>query len=369
MMKVIISGYVGKKITGIGRNLINILNNVDENNSDEYILYCNEDMYNEFNKNLNNKIIIKTYNISKNSSFKNLLWTTFIFPFKTLKEKGTVALIPNFTLLLFKFIPTVLIMHDLIEYNIPNKFSKLKMFYRTKLANPISSKLANKIITVSYNSKKDIMKFLGVKEEKIEVIYNGIDNTLFNSYNISKSDKFPDDFILYAGTIDHPGKNAFTVFKAFEMIKDKGYKHKLVLAGMPGSGFEVLEKEIKESKYKNDIIITGYVTDNELVELYNRCSVFCFVSLYEGFGIPPLEALACGAEVIVSDNSSLPEVVGNLAYKLKPTDVIGLHDKIISILNGNKLNTSKEYLDEHLKKFNWKNIGLLFEQELLKQSK
>lgn len=368
-MKVIISGYVGKKITGIGRNLINILNNIDENNSNEYILYCNEDMYDTFKENLKDKIEIKSYNVSKDSSFKNLLWTTFIFPFKTIKEKATVVLIPNFTFMLLKFKPTVLIMHDLIEYNVPNKFSKIKMFYRTKLANPISSKLANKIITVSYNSKKDIMKFLGVRDEKIEVIYNGIDRSLFNIKNNSKSDKFPDEFILYAGTLDHPGKNAFSVLKAFEILKKEGYNHKLVLAGMPGKGFEILEQEVEKSKYKNDIIITGYVTDDELIELYNSCDVFCFVSLYEGFGIPPLEALACGSEVIVSNNSSLPEVVGNLAYKVEPTDEIEIKNKIVSILNGDKLNTSKQALEEHLDKFNWKNISFKFEQELLKQSK
>ena len=130
-MKVVVSGYVGKKITGIGRNLISLLDNVDPNN--QYIIYTNFDMVDEF-KFKNSNVIVKPYNVSKNLSFKNLLWTTFVFPRKVKKEKADVALIPNFTFLLYKHRPTVLIMHDLIEFNVKNKFSKKKMFSRTKIA-------------------------------------------------------------------------------------------------------------------------------------------------------------------------------------------------------------------------------------------
>ena len=147
-MKVVVSGYIGKKITGIGRNLENLLNN--SKGTIQYIVYTNYDMLNEFDF-TNKNVEMKTYNVSKNSSMKNLLWTTFVFPFKVLHEKADIALIPYFTLLLLKFKPTVVIMHDLIEFNIPNKFSKLKMFYRTKLADPITAKMSNKIITVSQN--------------------------------------------------------------------------------------------------------------------------------------------------------------------------------------------------------------------------
>ena len=96
-MKIVISGYIGKKITGIGRNLICLLDNSSSKN--EYVIYTNYDMKNDLVfKNPN--VVVKYYNISKNNSFKNLLWTTFVFPFKVLKEKAEKALIPNFTLLL-----------------------------------------------------------------------------------------------------------------------------------------------------------------------------------------------------------------------------------------------------------------------------
>lgn len=151
-----------------------------------YIIYTNEDMKDSFTFQ-NPNVIVKTYRVSKNSSMKNLLWTTFVFPFVVLKEKADKALIPNFTLLLLKFKPTVVIMHDLIEFNVPNKFSKKKMFYRTKIADPITARRANHIITVSENSKRDIIKFLRVSADKLTVVYNGVDQKKFRKMDYEKS--------------------------------------------------------------------------------------------------------------------------------------------------------------------------------------
>ena len=366
-MKIIISGYIGKKITGIGRNLISLLDNSSANN--KYVIYTNYDMYDTL-KFTNPNVLVKTYSISKNSSFKNLLWTTFIFPFIVLKEKGDIALIPNFTLLLIKFKPTFVIMHDLIEFNVPKKFSRLKMFYRVYLADPITAKIANHIITVSKNSKRDIIKFLGINEKKITVIYNGVDrmkfkkmpNTLANEMLLKK--KWPLNYILYAGTIDHPGKNVIAVIKAFEILKKKGrYNGSLILAGMPGSGYDYIEEYVSSSEYRNDIIFTGYVTDQELVALYSVCKVFCFVSLYEGFGIPPLEALSCEAKVIVSNTSSLPEVVGDVGIVIEMETADTLSTRIDECIN-KMFNIDKEKLYIHLKKYDWKNLSKKFEDTL-----
>jgi len=365
-MKVVISGYVGRKITGIGRNLINLLDNAQGGN--EFVVYTNNDMADEF-KFKNKNVEVKAYSVSKNSSMGNLLWTTFVFPFVVLKEHASRALIPNFTLLLFKFVPTYVIMHDLIEFNVPHKFSKKKMFYRTKLANPMTSKIANKIITVSQNSKSDIMNFLGVKDDKIEVIYNGVDQTKFMPVSksvcneILQARNWPDHFLLYAGTIDHPGKNAMAVIKVFEnMKKTNSYEGKLILAGMPGSGYEIVEMYVQASEYKADIILTGFVTDEELIVLYTCCDVFCFVSLYEGFGIPPLEALSCGAKVVVSNTSSLPEVVGSVGWSANPGDLKDIEEAIKSALIANNDTLYHEKVVEHLKHYDWYNLGKQFEE-------
>lgn len=370
-MKVVISGYVGKKITGIGRNLINLLDYAQGGN--EFVIYTNNDMADDF-KFKNKNVEVKTYPVSKNSSMGNLLWTTFVFPFVVLKEHASRALIPNFTLLLFKFVPTYVIMHDLIEFNVPQKFSKKKMFYRTKLADPVTSKIANKIITVSQNSKSDIKKFLGVKDDKIEVIYNGVDQNKFTPASksvcneILQERNWPDHFLLYAGTIDHPGKNAMAIIKVFEhMKKTNSYDGKLILAGMPGSGYETIKTYVEASEYKTDIILTGYVTDEELIVLYTFCDVFCFVSLYEGFGIPPLEALSCGAKVVVSNTSSLPEVVGDVGWSANPRNLNDIEKAIKSALIANNDTSYHEKVKDHLKHYDWHNLGRQFEECLCRE--
>lgn len=115
-MKIVISGYIGKKITGIGRNLLSLLEHTGNDN--EYIIYANEDMAQKL-KLAKDNVHIRTYGVSSQSSIGNLLWTTFVFPFKARKEKADVSLIPNFSLLLVKTRPTSVIIHDLIEFNVP----------------------------------------------------------------------------------------------------------------------------------------------------------------------------------------------------------------------------------------------------------
>lgn len=365
-MKIVVSGYVGKKITGIGRNLTSLLNAVK--NDTEYVIYTNYDMAEDFAF-TNPNITVKTYPVSKDDSFKNLLWTTFVFPFVVLREHADRALIPNFTLLLLKFKPTVVIMHDLIEYNVPNKFSRLKMFYRTKLANPITSRTANKIITISECSKKDIVKFLGVKEDKITIVHCGVDRKKFRKMDaaeaqqILKNRGWPESFILYAGTIDHPGKNAMSVLKAFEKLKADGrYNGSLILAGMPGSGFETVQDCVNQSQYRKEIYITGYVTDEELVALYSCCQGFCFVSHYEGFGMPPLEALSCGAKVVVSNTSSLPEVVGDIGITVDPCDLEEITDGIAQMLVQPVTEAYLDKVDAHLEHYRWELLGIEFDE-------
>lgn len=363
-MKIVVSGYIGKKITGIGRNLISLLDNASDNNT--YIVYTNFDMKDELVFS-NPNVIVKTYDVSKMDSMRNLLWTTFTFPTVVKKEHADRALIPNFTLLLYKSCPTIVIMHDLIEFNIPNKFSKKKMFYRTKLADPITAKNADRIITVSENSKKDIIKFLKVPEDKITVVYDGVDTEKFHKMTREQAEKiiaakgWPTDFLLYAGTIDHPGKNAMGVIKAFEKLKKSGkYNGSLILAGMPGSNHEAVDEYVKRSQYKDDIYLTGFVSDKELVALYSLCKVFVFISLYEGFGMPPLEALACGAKVVVSNTSSLPEVVGNVGYTTNPRN---LGDICITIFKAMKADNEEETkIKDHLDNYNWINLANKFEK-------
>nr|WP_294443533.1 glycosyltransferase family 1 protein [Ruminococcus flavefaciens] len=338
----------------------------------EYIVYTNEDMTEDMQF-TNPNVTVKTYPVSKNSSMGNLLWNTFVFPLMVKKERADIALIPNFTLLLFKAAPTAIIMHDLIEFNIPEKFSKLRMFYRTKIADPITARRADSVITVSQNSKNDIIKFLGIGADKISVIFNGADRERFRRMDACRAREIltarglPTEFILYTGTVDHPGKNSMTLIKAFESLKRSGrYDGSLIIAGMPGSGYDIVKDYADRSPFAADICFAGFVTDEELVALYSLCSAFVLVSLYEGFGIPPLEAISCGARVVVSNTSSLPEVVGELGLTVPPTDTEAVADAIYECTQHSADEDYLRAVDAHMKKFDWKDLSRQLESQLFR---
>jgi len=339
-MRIGISGYIGNELTGIGRVLIEVLKELAPiNKEDEYIIYTNYDFneYDVLGKLFSNIKIIK-YNVSKNNPIKNIVWHQYGFQ-KQLKTNGcSLAYIPNFSLLLWKNVPTVVTIHDLIEFNVANKFSKLRMMYR-KIIDPLMVNNSTFIITVSECSKKDIIKYCDGKEDKILVIPNAADRNKFKKYPIDTIDKCLDryglkrnEFFLFVGTIDYPGKNIKVVLEAFFNLKKKNsIKEKLVIIGKKGHNSQVIYNYVNGSEYKNDVIFTGYLPDKDLPLFYSGAKIMIYLSLYEGFGLPVLEAMFCGTAVICSNTSCFPEVVGQLDVCVSPTNVKAVENKILEI--------------------------------------
>lgn len=362
-MKIGISGYVGPRKTGVGRTLENILYQWSKKkNRNSYYLFCNKDNY-DFDPVCNSaNIIKKKIHLSRGSSLLNLLWHQCIYQFQLLQNKIDISYIPNATWLIWKVCPTVVVIHDLIEFNISGKFGRLRTLYR-KIAYPQSARRADFIITVSENSKNDIVRFCKVAPEKIEVIYNGIDNVFkpldrsltqatLNKYQIH----FP--YVLYVGTIDHPGKNSISLIRALKKIKANHPQYKLVLVGKPGYGYNYIESEIRKLQLQDDVLITGYVSDSDLVGLYNGATVFAFLSLYEGFGLPLIEAMACGTPVIAADTSSLPEVVGEASFIVKPHDVSKIAENLEELIVNKSVRNEKIQKGlEQARRFSWENTA------------
>ncbi|WP_303236436.1 glycosyltransferase family 4 protein [Phocaeicola coprophilus] len=338
-----ISGYVGTKLTGIGRVLIEVLKRIANiNENDEYILFKNFDFY-DYNELANiRNIKLVDINISKNSPLKNIIWHQWAFQMLQKQYKCDIAYIPNFSLLIWKIIPTVVTIHDLIEFNVPGKFSKLRMVYR-KIIDPLMVRNSNYITTVSECSKKDIIKFCGAKEDKIKVITNAVDQKRFKLYDKETIDKVLNrhnleyqSYFLFVGTIDYPGKNIMSIIKAYELLKStKGVKEKLVIIGKNGFNAKIIYDYVNQSTYKESIIFTGYLEDSELPLLYAGCKIFIYLSLYEGFGLPVLEAMSCGVPVICSNTSCFPEVIGDLDVLVSPLDIKQIKEKI-ELLISNK---------------------------------
>jgi glycosyltransferase involved in cell wall biosynthesis len=215
------------------------------------------------------------------------------------------------------------------------------------------ARMSDHIITVSENSKKDLLEICGVDSSKITVVYNAVSD-VFVSTDIA-SMIIKEDYMLYVGTVDYPGKNVHNAIKAFEIYKRQSKNAlKFVICGMQGKGFDSVADLINKSDFKTDIIYFGYAENNELLNLYTFAKLFIFISYYEGFGLPVLEAMKFGVPVITANTSSLPEVVGDAAVVCDPDDISDIREAICKIVQdqeyANQL-VKKGY--ENLKRFSW----------------
>jgi glycosyltransferase involved in cell wall biosynthesis len=251
----------------------------------------------------------------------------------------------NFTVLSdqTKFLLTV---HDLSFLSHPEYFSCRKNWWHQLLGVPHLVNRADCIVAVSENTKYDIIDNLGISKEKVTVISNGAGKEFRRlppddekSLSVKKKYDLPEKFILYCGAIE-PRKNITGLIKAFDLAtaEDGNLKdYQLVLVGPAGWKNKAVYQAITESPCRGRIKMIGYIEDKERVCYYNLCSMFCYPSFYEGFGLPVLEAMACGAPVITSEVSSLPEITGQAALLVDPNDINSIAAAIKATAAGTKL--------------------------------
>jgi glycosyltransferase involved in cell wall biosynthesis len=248
--------------------------------------------------------------------------------------------------------------HDIMPY-IFQKNYHLALRCTHKFITPLTLKTSDKIISVSQHTKNDLIKYFKIPEDKIKVIYEAANenykplkenemNKIKQKYNLN----YP--FILYVGGLA-PNKNVERLIKALYKLKKQGIKHKLIITGVKRYKYKSIFETIDKLNLQKDVIFTGYVPDEDLPALYNAADLFVYPSLYEGFGLPPLEAMQCGTPVITSNTSSLPEVVGDAGIMVNPYNVNELANKMYEVLtnDGLKEELSKKGL-ERAKLFSWK---------------
>lgn len=259
-------------------------------------------------------------------------------------------------------VPFVVTIHDLSYFYFQEEFLKKDLY---KLINwtKYAVEKAQKIIAVSKTTKKDIVKFYPKTESKIEVIYNGFEKNINASSKLtfkSISEKYnviKETYILYVGTLQ-PRKNVPVLIKAFKQFKEQNSEFKLVLVGKKGWLYDQIYQEVADSQLTDSVIFTGYVPDDELCILYQNAFCFVLPSLYEGFGVPVLEAMSFGCPVISSFASSLPEVGGEAAMYFDPKSVEGLVDDLSDLKKDSKLKTSLiKRGKERVKLFSWEKTG------------
>lgn len=258
-----------------------------------------------------------------------------------------------------KGVKKVVTFHDLSFCHYPEFFSLKKRLWQRFLMNAEKeAKTADLIIADSASTKADLINVYGLKEQQIRVVYPGLE--LANSQKKDKSEikrkyGLPDDFVLYFGTIE-PRKNLIGLIKAFDLVKEEINQPqlKLVLAGARGWLCKKIFEEAKKAKYRNNLVFTGFVKEQDKPLLYSLARLFVYPSFFEGFGFPPLEAMAAGIPTIVSYASSLPEVVGEAAIMIDPYNIDELAWAMKEVLLDERLQKSlKQKGLKRAKEFSW----------------
>jgi glycosyltransferase involved in cell wall biosynthesis len=232
-------------------------------------------------------------------------------------------------------VPQCLVVHDLAFLHYPDGFQKSHLRYY-KFYTPKFIRKAQKVLTVSRFSQQDIISQYGTPKEKIEVVYNGTKES-FAPINFEEQNAVKDqytggtEFFLYTGAI-HPRKNLVNLLKAFSIFKRRLHSSmKLVLTGrMAWKNNEFLQL-LKTYKYREDVILTGYLEEGELAKLVASAYAFVYPSLFEGFGVPVLEAMRSGVPVLTSGNSAMEEISGDAALCFDPQNIDDIADKLMRI--------------------------------------
>jgi len=344
---------------GVGRytkNLISSLLLVDRGN--KYFLIQDRFTIDFFKESDRIKIVKVSYPAL---SFRTLLFLHRVIE----KEKIDVFHSPFLLGPLFSKRPFILTLHDLMVLKFPNFFEGrnflIKIFAKLffSIVVPITSKKCRMILTDSKNVRSETINFLRIAPEKIKVIYPGVDERfkkLNSKISIEELHELNPNkkIILYVGNT-RPYKNLPRLLEAFKLLqKKKSENYQLVIGGGEKRNLPLLKKIVLDLGIEKDVIFSENLTDAEVVALMNAADVFVFPSLEEGFGFPPLEAMACGTPVVTSNVSSLPEVVGDAALLVDPENVEEIASAIEKVLTDEKLREElirKGF--ERVKRFSW----------------
>ncbi len=252
-------------------------------------------------------------------------------------------------------IPTIVTIYDLIPFFFPEYFSfKTRLLYR--LCSYWAVKKSQHIITISQSTQNDLLARYRLPPEKVTVIHLAADKRF---YPREKSEiesavqdlGIPENYILYVGS-NKPHKNLKRLVKAWERLPSS--KPALVIAGPWESRFQETHKYVESNKLQNLVYLTGPIDDNLLPALYSGATMFVFATEYEGFGLPLLEAMACGSPVITSNVSSMPEIAGDAALLVNPSNIDEISSAMQAVLDDNELRSKHRALSvKRARHFSW----------------
>ena len=350
--------FYGPRQKGLGRYVQKLVDNLEKVDSDnQYIIFLRKENWSEYRP--------------KNPNFKKVLadypWygirEQFLMPLKIWQQRIDLMHFPHFNLPVFCFSPFVVTIHDLVLRRFPTRrASKLSpisywlknIAYRIVISSAISR--SKKIITVSNYTKEDILKYFKVDPNKIEVIYEGRPDKSINNTIVKNNITRP--YLLYVGNA-YPHKNLEQLVFAFKkLIDDHQMNLGLVLVGEIDYFYKRLMNACPKALL-DKIVFTDFLPDDDLNVLYQNASVYVFPSLYEGFGLPPLEAMSYSLPVVSSKAACLPEILGSAAIYFNPEDTSEMASQIKKVLEDKKLRQKLISLgQQRIKKYSWSKTAL-----------
>lgn len=258
--------------------------------------------------------------------------------------------------------PSVVTILDLTFVLLPRAFNRANRLYLRWMA-AFAAARADRIIAISEATRQDIIRHLRVPAERVQRIYCGVESRFHPIENGQMRDfrelhGLKEGFILYLATIE-PRKNLIRLIDAYAELRRRGATNRpLVLAGAPGWGVETIVSHAHEAGLDESVRFAGFVPEREIPLWYNAADLFVYPSEYEGFGLPALEALACGTPVIASNRSSLPEVVGDAGVLVDPTDTRAMADAMQRVLEDERLQSHLAAAGpEQARPFTWRRMA------------
>lgn len=300
---------------------IRLTEGIHDSTEHDAVLFGNKELKSEF---VDGEVNSRFYFVE--SQIYGILWERSILPMLGRSEDIDVLFSPNANGPIFETsFKNVVAIYDVNAQL--GMASDLQRYHRKAMV-PRAASVADKIVTISEFSKKEIVRVMDIDPEKIEVIYCGVDEFFLDSGGAEPVD-LPEKYVLFVGALN-PRKNIKGVIEGFEQAREhEGFDHDLVLIGPRNrSTFQQLEVEIEE-----DIHLPGYVTQGQLKYAYENADAFLYPSFYEGFGLPPLEAMACQTPVIAADTTCFPEVLGEAALLVDPNDQEAIGDALVRAIN------------------------------------
>lgn len=329
-MRIGISAYGTRGLrSGLGhylRNLLRVL--LRDHREHEFVVYCQENERDAFDfPNLGLSPEFHCGSERHAGALYDILWHNFVLPRLARRHRIDVLFIGvDRRIPFFGRVPRVATVHDLAAFTVTGKYPITRQIYSKRVL-PLLIRRLKRIVTISQSTRADLVEHLSLRASDITVAYNGVDLERFQDVDreripeVLERHGITKPYMLYTARLEHPGKNHAALVRAVSRIEHgTAAECQLVFVGNPWHRADRIEDAVKSAGMEDRVVFTGFVTDEDLPLLYHGAELFVFPSLYEGFGIPLLEAMGAGVPMAVARAASIPEVAGAAADYFDPHD-------------------------------------------------